>query len=174
MPDTLAVDVKASLHWLFQESLDLSTVADAARLVFAASLADGVAADQADKLWHDQRTLAPSGSEILDLTSLTNTMFGSAVAASFAKVRILLIINTATASGDDLHVGGAGAGANAWTAPFAGNADAKITVPADSVLLVVNKKSGWTVTNGSSDALRIANNGSGSVTYKIAIVGTSA
>jgi hypothetical protein len=174
MADTLAVDVRASLGWLFVEALDLGSVADNSRLEYARSLADGTAVDQADRLWHDQRTLAGSASENLDLTNLTNTLFGSTVTVNFAKVKALLIINLATTAGEDLLVGGAGAGGNAWSAPFDADADAKIAVPADSMLLLVNKKNGWTVTNGSSDILKIANASGASVSYKIAIVGTSA
>lgn len=173
MADTLTVDVKASLHWLFQESLDLANVTDAARLEYARSINDGVAVDQADKLWHDQRTLASGASENLDLTALTQSVFGSTVTISFARVKAILIVNLATAANEDLAVGGAGSGANAWHAPFKNDPDAKVVVAADSVLLWVNKKNGWTVINNSSDVLKIANDGLGSVTYRIAIVGTS-
>jgi hypothetical protein len=95
------------------------------------------------------------------------------VTISFARVKALMIVNLPTTANEDLAVGGAGAGANAWTAPFKGDADAKVVVAADSTLLWINKKHGWTVTNGASDVLKIANDGLGSVTYKIAIVGTS-
>jgi hypothetical protein len=173
MADALAVDIKASLHWLFQESLDLATVTDTARLEYARSFVDGVAIDQADKLWHDERTLASAASENLDLTGLTNSVFGSTVTISFAQVKALLIVNLATTANEDLAVGGAGAGANGWHAPFKGNADAKVVVPADSMLLWVNKKHGWTVINGSSDVLKVANDGLASVTYRIVVVGAS-
>jgi hypothetical protein len=173
MADALAVDIKASLHWLFQESLDLATVTDTARLEYARSLADGVSLDQADKLWHDQRTLAAGASENLDLTALTNSVFGSTVTISFLRVKALMIVNLATTANEDLAVGGAGAGANGWHAPFKGNADAKVVVAADSTLLWINKKHGWTVLNNSSDILKIANDGLASETYRIAVVGAS-
>jgi hypothetical protein len=173
MADTLAVDLKASLGWLFTESLDLTTVADNARLEYARSLADGTGADQADRLWHDQRTLAGSATENLDLTNLTHTLFGSTVTINFAKVKAILLVNLASGPGEDLVIGGAGSGANAWSAPFDGDADAKMIVPADSLVFLVNKKAGWAVTNGSADILKIANLSGASVSYKIAIVGTS-
>lgn len=173
MADTLSVDVKASLHWLFQETLDLATVTDTARLEYARSLADGVSLDQADKLWHDERTLASGASENLDLTALSNSVFGSTVTIGFVRVKALMIVNLATAANEDLAVGGAGSGANAWHAPFKNDADARVVVGADSTLLWINKKHGWSVINSSSDVLKIANDGLGSVTYRIAIVGTS-
>jgi hypothetical protein len=171
--DTLTVDLKASLHWLYQEGLDLSTVSDAARFEYAKTLVDGTSTDQADRLWHDQRTLSTGASENLDLTALASSLFGNSLTFSFVRVKALLIVNLATAANEDLAVGGAGSGANAWSAPFKGSADAKIAVPADSALLWVNKKNGWLVVDSSSDTLKIANDGSGSVSYRIAIVGTS-
>lgn len=171
MADTLAVDIKASLVWLFQDTLDLSIVADVSKLEYAAALADGTAENQADRLWHDQRTVAASANDDLDLTALARTFFGSAVTIELAKVKVLLIVNMATAAGEDLLVGGAAAAA--WAAPF-GAAAHKVRVPADSCLLLTNRKSGWDVTNGSSDVLRIANAGTGDITYRVAIIGTSA
>ena len=87
------------------------------------------------------------------------------------KIKAILIVNLATTAGDDLTVGGAAAGE--WTAWVAAAGD-KVRVPADSCLLISNRKTGWTVTNGASDTLRITNIGAGSITYKIAILGTSA
>jgi hypothetical protein len=85
----------------------------------------------------------------------------------------VLITNTSIVAGDNLLVGGAGGGGNAWTGPFDGDADAKIVVPPDSALLLVNRKAGWTVTNGATDILKIANAGSTNFAYRVAIVGTS-
>jgi hypothetical protein len=171
MADTLTAQIKASLNWLFQESLDLATVEDDAKLEYDESLADGTADDQADKVWHDSRTLASGASDDLDLTALTNTIFGSTVTIDFVRIKAILIVNTATTAGEDLTVGGAAA--QEWTAWVAAAGD-KVRVPADSCLLITNKKTGWTVTDGASDTLRITNTGAGSITYKIAMLGTSA
>jgi len=171
MADTLAVDIKASLVWLFQDTLDLSIVADVSKLEYTVALPDGTATDEADRLWHDQRTVAASANDDLDLTALARTIFGSAVSIEMVKVKALLIVNIATTAGEELLVGGAAA--QAWAAPF-GASTHKVRVPADSCLLLVNRKSGWAVANGSSDVLRIANAGTGDITYRIAVVGTSA
>jgi hypothetical protein len=173
MTDTLAVDIKAQLSWLHEDVLPLSTITDAAKLSYSRGLADGVEEGQADVLWHDQRTLAASAAEDLDLAALDSTAFGSPVAVGFAKVKALMVINLATVAGEDLLVGGAGAGNDAWSAPLDGDADAKIVVPADSALLLVNRMSGWDVESGVSQFLRIASAGAGSIDYKIAIVGAS-
>jgi hypothetical protein len=173
MADSLSLDVRASCNWLFQDGLDLSTVSDASKLEYTAALADGTGDGQVDKMWHDERSLSSAQSEDLDLTGLDLTLFGSTVTIVLAKVKALLIVNTSTTAGDDLLVGGAGAGNDGWGAPFDGDQDAQVSVPADSVLMLMNKKDGWTVTGGSNDALRIENTSANTVTYRIAIIGTS-
>jgi hypothetical protein len=171
MADTLTAQIKASLHWLFQETLDLATVADDAKLEYDKTLADGTGADQADKVWHDSRALAAAANDDFDLNALANTIFGSTVTINFAKVKAILIVNLATTAGDDLTVGGAAS--QEWTA-WVGTAGDKVRVPADSCLLICNKKTGWTVTGGASDTLRISNVGANPITYRIAVLGTSA
>ena len=91
MADTLTSQIKASINWLFQESLDLATVADDAKLEYDKSFADGTAADQADKVWHDSRTLGVGANDDLDLNALANTIFGSSVTINFAKVKDSLL-----------------------------------------------------------------------------------
>ncbi len=171
MSDTLAIDLKASLAWLFSESLPLSTVIDNAALEFDQSLEDGTAADQADLLWHDERTVAASANDDLDLTSLAMAVFGGSLSISFAKVKVILLVNLSTTSDDRLRLGGAGAAA--FSAPFADDDDAVLEIGADSPLLLANKKDGWPVTGGSADVLRIHNPSANAITYRIAMVGTS-
>jgi hypothetical protein len=171
MADTLAVDIKASLSWLFSEALDLSSINDNGKLDYAQSLTDGVGADQADVLFHDQRTVGNGANDDLDLTALSHSIYGSAVAFSFAKVKGILVINLSTTASDVLRVGGAGAGA-AFATPFNGSDTAQVEVPADGCLLLVNKKNGWTVTGGTGDVLRIQNPGGAAINYRIVIVGT--
>ena len=174
MADSLSLDIKASLSWLFEEQLDLSAVSDSAKLEYSVALIDGTAAGQVDKLWHDERTLTAGFAESLDLTNLTNTIFGSTVTINFAKVKAVLVINTSTTSGDDLLVGGAGFSGDAWSPPFNGDQSAKVSVPAGSALLLVNKIDGWAVVDGTDDKLRVENTSGNTVVYRIAIVGTSA
>jgi hypothetical protein len=171
MPDTLAVDIKASFSWLFSEVLNLNNVNDNGKLEYAQSLTDGVGADQADVIFHDQRSVGGGTNEDLDLTSLVHSIFGSLVTYSFAKVKAILVINLSATAADVLRVGGAGAGV-AFATPFNGSATAQVEVPAEGCLLLVHKKNGWTVTAGTGDILRIQNPGGSAISYRIAIVGT--
>jgi len=171
MPDTLSLDVKASMAWLFSELIQISNVNDNGKLEYSQSLTDGVGADQADVLFHDERTVGAGANDDLDLTALVHSIYGNIVTFSFAKVKVILLMNLSTTAGDVLRVGGAGAGL-AFATPFNGNATAVIEAPADGCLLLVNKKNGWTVTAGTGDILRVNNPGAAGITYRIVIAGT--
>ena len=171
MAETLSAQISASLVWLFQDTLGLTTIADASRLEYDAQLTAGTGSGQANGLWHDLRTLAAATNEDLTLSNLPQTIFGNSVSVNMAAVKALLIVNSATTSGADLIVGAAASAA--WGAPF-GATSHQVRVPADSCLLLVNKGAGWSVTAGAVDKLRIGNGGSASIDYKIVIVGVHA
>lgn len=174
MTDTLDTDLRLSLVGLLRQAGPLATLTDLAKLNYAAHLPSGIATGQADKLWHDEHTLAAGASQSLSLDALGMSALGGTVSIALAKVKLLLVINAEAAAGNDLHVGGAGTAAHAWSGPWNGNADAKSVVPADSTLLAVNKLGGWPVTPGSANVLKLTNPGGSAITYRIALVGTSA
>ena len=167
---TLTSELKTSLAWLFQDELDLTTVSDGSRLDYVLSLSSGTGAGQADRLWHDERTLATSAHENLVLSALPQSLFGDTIHIAMASVRALLIVNLATDDGENLELGGAAS--DEWQGPF-GASGSKLIIPPDSCLLLVNKKTGWPVAASSADRLRIASAGSGDISYKIALLGTS-
>jgi hypothetical protein len=171
MSESLSVDLKASLAWLFQDTSQLSTVADVAKLDYSAVLGGAPANPAVDLVWHDERTVEAEDIDDLVLSALPKSLFGQSLSFNFASVRALLLVNLATTAGQDLVVGGA-PGAP-WEAPF-GDAGDSLRLPADSCVLLVAKKEGWTVADGASDMLRIENPGDQPVTYRVAIVGVSA
>lgn len=172
MADTLTHTIRASINWTFREALDLSNVNDAATLEYSKDCADGTSADQCDKIWHDQRVITTGANDDLDLTALTNSIFGSTVTINFVKVKSILIVNTSTTAGDELKLDSSVT--NGFLGPFNGSNTSKIEIGPDSACLLSSKKDGWAVTAGTGDILRINNPNAGSVTYKIVIVGTSA
>lgn len=171
MAEALSAQVSASLLWLFQDTLGLTTIADSSRLEFAAQLNDGSGAGQANLVWHDLRTVTSGANDDLVLSALPQSIFGNTVNLDFAAVKGLLIVNANTATGDELRVGAAPS--HAWSAPF-GSATDKVRVPTNSCLLLVNQNDGWNVAAGSADTLRIANPTSDDIQYKIVIVGVHA
>lgn len=128
----------------------------------------GTAADQADTIFHDRRTIAASGSDDLDLAgSLTNS-FGAA--ATFADVRLILVA-AASSNTNNVIVGG---DANALL--FGGAAAHTVTIrPGGLFLLAARDATAYAVTASTGDILQIANSaGSTEVVYDIVIIGASA
>lgn len=171
MSDTLSCEIRASLAWLFQDALDLSIVSDASKLDIVKTLADGVGADQADKIWHDERTVAAGANDDLQLSALAHAVFGNSLVIGLARLKAVLLVNTSTTAGDRLRLDSSVA--NACTGPFSGSATSKIEVGPDSALLLSSKRDGWTVTPATADMLRISNPGANAIMYKIVLVGTS-
>jgi hypothetical protein len=170
MSESLSVEIKASLAWLWEEALELSTLVDSSKLEVQAALSAGDGPGEADQIWHDTRTLAATSNDDLDLTALVQTIHGQSVSLGFAALKAILIHNTSDT--DALVIDSSVS--NGLTAPFAASATSKLEIPASSPLLLVNKLAGWTVTAGTGDVLRIGNAGSTEIQYKIVIVGTAA
>jgi hypothetical protein len=132
-------------------------------------LKNGIGASQADLIFSDQRVLAASANETLDLAGALLDAIGAA--AVFAKVKALLI-RAANANVNNVVVGAAAA--NPFLGPL-GGVTPTITLPPGGFVLLAAPVAGWAVGNGATDNLKIANSGAGTgVTYDIALLGTSA
>lgn len=155
---------------------------DDSRLDYKRQLLEGYETNQAEAVWHSEnRVLADGAEETFDLTALTRTVLGNTITTTFETVKAVLIVNLTT--GGELLVGDALV--NEWTSPFGREGD-RVRVPADSALLLTNRRAGWDVGGGAyassssssssgewsqNKNLRIAASGS-EIAYSIAIVGT--
>lgn len=132
-------------------------------------LADGTAANKADLLFTDTRTLALSSNEDLDLAGGLADPFGNTL--TFVKVKYIRI-KAAAGNGGNIVV--KPAASNGFTGPF-GAATHTLSIPAGGHVQLAAPVSGWTVTASTGDLLNIANDdGAASASYDIEIVGTSA
>ena len=152
---------------------DLSTGGPAAVRATTAHgvrLQDGVGAGQADISFHDTRTILASGNEDLDLAGVLVDALGATITA----VRIKLIyVRASVGNVTDIVVGNAAA--NAW-ATFL-SATGTITLrPGASIMAIADETdaTGWTVTAGTGDLLRVTNSGGTDADYDIILVGASA
>lgn len=175
---TFKAEITGMLGWKW----DAGAVDDS-RLEYARQLLDGYETSQAEAVWHSEnRTLADGASETFDLTALTRTVLGNTITTTFDRIKAVVIVNLTT--GGELLVGDALV--NEWASPF-GRADDRVKVPADSVLVLSNRRDGWAVGAGAHDSsssssssgeesqnknLKIEADGS-EVSYSIAIVGTT-
>lgn len=156
-----------------ERALDLSTIIDPLSwpstwepltYAFESGTGDG----QIDAWWHDERTLAATTNDDLDIRGGTASAFGDLV-LSFAKVKLVVInINTPT-SAKYLRVGPQGV-ANAFQGWHGGVAAGNYDEFYHSFVMF-SPYAGWPVTAGTGDILRIYNPTASSITYQILLAG---
>ncbi|WP_416975657.1 hypothetical protein [Streptomyces sp. 4F14] len=163
----LAVSAFAELT----SALDLGTGRAAQSLSRSMSLTNGTGVGKADRLFSDRRTLAASATEDLDLAGVLLDAFGAAV--TFARVKGIIV---AAAAGNTNNVVVGNAASNAWATLL--GATSTVTLRPGAFVAVgtgVADATGYAVTAGTGDLLKIANSGAGtSVTYDVHIIGASA
>jgi hypothetical protein len=130
----------------------------------------GTGAGSADRIFHDQRTIAISGTDDLDLAGVLTDVFGATV--TFARIKAIVV---AAASGNTNNVIVGGAASNQFLT-WVGAATHTVTVrPGGFLALAATDATSYAVTAGTGDLLRIANSGAGtSVVYDIMLIGASA
>jgi hypothetical protein len=165
MSNALAGTIRAIMSVNFDNALDLTTVRDALSQTFSNTFTDGTGANKAQVMWHDQRTLATTTGEDLDLAGSLSCAFGT---VTFTKVKVLLVYVTTTTAGYTLQVGGAAANQMInWVV----DATDKIVVGAGGMLLLTSPVDGYAVTAATGDLLKVYNPSGGSVVYDIVVIG---
>lgn len=168
LTSTVAVTVNAN----YTKALDLSTGSVPLLKDYTKILQTGVGAGQADLIFHDTRTLAPSATEDLDLAGVLADAFG--VVLTFARLKFV-IITAADANTNNVLVGGVTNGVASFLSPAAtglitlrpGGFFAMAAGQADAI--------GYAVTAATADLLHVANSAAGtSITYDVIIGGCSA
>lgn len=132
------------------------------------SFTNGTGAGQANRVWADERTLAASATEDLDLSGTLVDAFGATI--TLQKVKGLIVAASA-ANTNNVVIGGASA--TQWVGPFGAATHTLAIKPGGLVALFAPDAAGYPVTS-STDLLKVANSGSGTgVTYQIVVVGTN-
>lgn len=147
--------------------LDHGTATFPAKLSGSYTLANGTGANQAQTVFSDQRTLAASTAEDLDLSGTLTDAFGATIA--FTKVKAICV-KAAAANTNDVEVGGQAT--NGFSTIFSDASDVVLVKPGGMFALIAPDANGYAVTAGTGDLLQITNGGAGtSVTYDVVIVG---
>ncbi len=169
---TLLTKLSLNIDANYKAPRDLSESSDPLLKAYSAALLSGVAAGQADKIFHDTRTLGASGSEDLDLAGVLLDAFGAAI--TFVKIKAL-IVSAAAGNTNNVLVGGVAAGLSSIILP---QATGNVVVRPGATFAVLAGQAdatGYAVTATTADLLHIANSGAGTgVTYDVIIIGTSA
>jgi hypothetical protein len=135
---------------------------------YGTQFADGTGAGQANVIFHDQRTLAASALDQLDLSGTLAGTFGN---VTFARVKAI-IVKAADGNTNDVTIGGGN------FATWAGTGTDLVKIrPGGTFALTVGSAdaTGYAVTATTADILRISNAAGGtSVTYDVIVIGASA
>ena len=146
------------------KTLDKSTPLDPLLLDVLQAFTSGTGANQADLLWHDNRVLAASATDDIDLAGVLADAFGGTV--TLARVKLFYVKNASALATVTL----AAAPAAGWSnIPFAGAFQ-----PGEHRVALSPDATGIAVTAGSADTFRITNNdGVNAASVDIAVAGAS-
>jgi len=151
-------------------SLDLADASVPLNKSYIAQMTTGVAAGQADVCWHDTRTIAPSGTDDLDLAGSIAGLLGGT--ATFVKVKALVI---AAAAGNANNCVVGAAAANPWVGILGATHTAQVRPGGVLAVFAGVADTGYPVIAATGDILRVTNGAGGtSVTYDVIVIGTSA
>jgi len=150
--------------------LDLQNVASPLNLASSYGWSTGNGAGQADRLFSDTRTIAPSGTDSLDLAGVLIDPVGTTLALARVK---LILIRAAAANTNNVIVGGVANGLAAG--PILPQTTGQVVVRPGGLLLVTAPDvTAYVVTAATGDLLQVANSGAGtSVTYDVVLIGSS-
>ena len=146
------------------------TITAVVAALFNFAFTNGTGANQMDLLYGpDVRTLGATTGEDLDLAGGVNNSFGTAL--TFARVKLLCVLAD---SGNNGLIQVGGAAATQFVNWVAHSSDI-VNVRADGMLLLVARDAtGYAVTGGTGDLLKIYNSGAAGATYTILVGGCSA
>src|SRR5690606_13677778 len=128
--------------------------------------------NEAQDQYRIQATVSTREEDAYDLAGGVSDVFGNTL--TFATIKQILVYNRSTTDGDDLIVGGNGSPTTGAliTDLFPGGTDAGIKVLAGGFFVIAAPYTGYAVTGGSADILRIYNDGVGAITYDLIVKGT--
>jgi hypothetical protein len=163
----LTAKLSVGLTGSITSALDLELAESDLTKNLVIALADGLGANQATNIFSDQRTLAASANESLDLNGVLLNAFGQVI--NFTKVKLLAIF-AAAANTNDVIVGGAAS--NGFISPFGGATHTNTIKPGGCLIMAAPDANGLAVVAATGDLLKIANSGAGtSITYDIVVIG---
>lgn len=165
---TLAATLQFLIDGSFAKALDLTSPKESISISKSQAFTNGTGSNQGNEFFSDTRELNAGNSftETLDLTSGLSNAFGETV--TFIKLRMILIHNKSTSTGENLTLSGNAIANSGW---LGGTTPTQI-VPPNGWYIVTNPIDGFTITNTSQDQLTI-DSGSDEISYDIILIGTT-
>lgn len=169
---TLVTKLALNIGADYATALDLATATVPLLKTYAATLQTGTGAGQADRIFHDQRTLTASSTEDLNLTGVLTDAFG--VALTFVKLKAI-IIAAAAGNTNNVLVGGVANGVASFLSPAATGIITLRPGATFAIFAGAADAAGYAVTPATANLLHVANSAAGtSVIYDVIVIGTSA
>lgn len=152
----------------YTSALDLTTASAPVNYQRQFTLSEGAGLNAANKIWSDNRTIAASGTDDLDVAGVLTDPFGASI--TLARIKGIFVF-ASSANSNNVVVG---AGTNPITTIMGGTTPTIIVRPGGMLALWAPDATAYTVTAATADILRIANSGAGtSVNYDIVLIGAS-
>jgi hypothetical protein len=165
---SVSATIKASVQGQQSNALDMGTVSFPFALAANSSYSDGTGAGQVDVMFTDQRTLAASGTEDLDLAGSLSDALGATL--TMAKLKFVMVKAASGNTNDVVLSRPASNGVPLFTA-----AGDSIAIKPGGVFIWAVPGTGVAVTAGTGDLLTFTNSAAGTgVTYDVVLLGTSA
>jgi hypothetical protein len=161
--------VNVSLQLTATNAQDLTTPSDPLSIIKSRTITSGTGSDQADLLWHDERTLTNGATESLDLHG--GTLSNSWGAVTFDKVKGIAVFNYSMTDG--IKIGGVASGIGLF------NATTDILIlPAASAtnkpsLFLIEAPAAAGINVVTNDEIKVAHGGTttNTITYDIVVWG---
>lgn len=129
----------------------------------------GASANQFSELYSAIRTLAGGANETLDLYGSLTNQLGETI--NFARVKVIVVELLTTTAASSITVGNAAS--NVFTGPLGGTTPTVTIANGGGMAFWRSDATGWTVTNSSTDNLKVLNNdGAVVATYRITLIGS--
>lgn len=168
-------EVVTSLQVVFKligtltNTLDLSVSTDSIAKDYTLTYSNGTGASQANKWWHDQRTLGASATEDIDLAgSLTSLLDASTITLTSLK-GIFVYAAAANNAANNLNVTRPAANGITWLLAAGDGISIK---PGAFFAWFDPSANGATVTAGTADLITFTNSaGTNSITYDVFLLG---
>jgi len=166
---TLSTHIETTIIATETKTTDLSVATDVLNYNKRIELATGTGSNQADLIFHDQRTLIASATEDLDLAGSLTDQFGTTL--TLARIKGI-VVTAAAANTNNVNVIRP---ASNGVPIFLAAGDGMPVKPGGRFEWWAPDATGIAVTAGTGDLLTFTNSaGTTSVTYDVIIIGASA
>lgn len=168
MPLSVTGLLDLAVYYSSPTAFDFQTPSGDFRFARPFNLTSGTGANQGDLVFADTRSVAASTNDDIDLAgSLTNT-FGATI--TFARIKGMFIYSS-PANVQNFSVGG---GTNPFINWIAGTTPTVVLRPGGLFAITAPDATGFAVTAGTGDILRVANGAGSTISYDICLIGSSA